>query len=39
MNDVPRDRVGEIVQSFVDNGERRVEALQQPDGNFTVTPG
>jgi hypothetical protein len=31
--------VGETVQAFVDNGESRVEAVEQGDGRFTITPG
>lgn len=34
---VPRDEVGEIVQSFIDlDDASKVEVLRQPDGKYTI---
>ncbi len=39
MQAVPKDKVGEVVQSFLDNdGVKHLQVEQQPDGSFTVTP-
>jgi len=39
IQDVPKDKVGEVVQSFVDNdGVKNLQVEQQPNGSFTVTP-
>ncbi|MBI1851415.1 MAG: hypothetical protein HYR85_13830 [Planctomycetes bacterium] len=38
ITDIPPEKVGKVVQSFVDNGEARVDASQQSNGLFTVTP-
>ena len=39
IQDVPKDKVGEVVQSFVDNdGIKNLQVEQQPNGSFTVTP-
>jgi len=39
MQDVPKDKVGEVVQSLLDNDEvKNLQVEQQPDGSFTVTP-
>jgi hypothetical protein len=39
IRDVPKAQVGRVVQAFVDNGESRVEAIEQSSGLFTVIPG
>jgi hypothetical protein len=39
IRDVPKSQVGRVVQAFVDNGESRVEAIEQSGGLFTVIPG
>ncbi|HEV2718832.1 MAG TPA: hypothetical protein VG323_02345 [Thermoanaerobaculia bacterium] len=38
LTDVPPEKVGETVQSFVDNGTAKVRVDKQDDGNYTVTP-
>ena len=38
IEDIPPKEVGEVVQSFVDNGGEHLEVRKQPDGNFTVIP-
>jgi len=39
IQDVPKDKVGEVVQSFVDNdGVKNLQVEEQPNGSFTVTP-
>ena len=39
IEDVPKDKVGEVVQSFLDNDEvKNLQVEQQPDGSFTVRP-
>jgi hypothetical protein len=36
---VQSDKVGETVQSFIDNdGVTQMNVSQQPDGTFTITP-
>lgn len=37
MNDVPSNMVGQVVQSFVDDGATRVEATRKPSGNWDIT--
>jgi hypothetical protein len=39
IRDVPKNQVGRVVQAFVDNGESRVEAIEQANTLFTVIPG
>lgn len=39
IRDVPKNQVGRVVQAFVDNGESRVEAIEQANALFTVIPG
>jgi len=37
IQDIPKDRVGEVVQSFLDyDGVKNLQVKQQPDGSFTV---
>jgi hypothetical protein len=39
ITDIPPEEVGEVVQSFIDNdGVKRMDVNEQPDGLFTVTP-
>lgn len=39
ITDIPPDKVGEVVQSFIDDsGVKQMDVCQQKDGNFTVTP-
>lgn len=39
LSDVPQNKVGEVVQDFLDFDDvKEVQAQQQPDGKFTVTP-
>lgn len=37
VTDIPRDKVGMVVQDFIDDGAQRVFVEQQPDGNYIVT--
>lgn len=37
LTNVPSDQVGEVVQSFVQNGARRVTAVQTTPGFWTIT--
>jgi hypothetical protein len=37
--DVTPDKVGDTVQSFIDDdGVKQMDVSQQNDGNFTITP-
>jgi len=39
INDVPQNKVGEVIQDFLDfDGVKDIEATQQSNGKFTVTP-
>jgi hypothetical protein len=39
ITDIPAGKVGEVVQSFVDeDGVKEMDVTQQTDGTFTVTP-
>jgi len=38
LTDVTPDKVGETVQSFVDNGTASLRVEKQDDGNYTITP-
>ncbi len=39
ISDVPPNRVGAVVQSFITNdGVKQMVVNEQPDRNFTVTP-
>lgn len=37
LKDVPEEKVGEEVQSFVDEGKKKIEAKRQSNGNWTIT--
>jgi hypothetical protein len=37
VTDIPADKVGTVVQDFVDNGAAKVLVEQEPDGQYTVT--
>jgi len=37
MTAVPKDKVGTIVQSFIDDGANEVLSVEDPDGTWTVT--
>ena len=37
IKDVPADRVGQIVQAFVDEGKASTSAVKQADGKWTVS--
>lgn len=37
--DIPQDKVGEVVQDFIDNDDaKELKVAQQANGKFTVTP-
>lgn len=39
ITDIPSDKVGEVVQDFIDNdGVKDLNVVQQVNGKFTVTP-
>jgi hypothetical protein len=39
ITDVPKAKVGEVVQDFVDfDDPQEVTVIKQPDGNYTITP-
>ena len=39
IKDVPPDKVGEVVQDFIDlDNVRELQVKQQTNGKFTVTP-
>lgn len=38
VRDVPKARVGEIVQLFIDDGDECIEAMHQGNGKYTVGP-
>ena len=39
INDVPKNKVGEVIQDFLDfDGVKEAIVKQQTNGNFTVTP-
>jgi hypothetical protein len=37
VTDIPKDKVGTVVQDFISNGAQSVFVEQQPDGNYTVS--
>ncbi len=39
ITDVPKEKVGETVQDFIDFGAKQVNVVQQPNGNYSVAPG
>jgi hypothetical protein len=40
MTDVVPSQVGQVVQDFIDyNHVNQLNVVEQPDGNYTVTPG
>lgn len=39
MNGVPQDKVGQVVQDFIDfDGVTNLQVTKDADGTFTVTP-
>jgi len=39
LADIPKENVGQVVQSFIDNdGVRKLKVEQQPNGSFIITP-
>jgi|GEM_PF-1899525 len=37
LTDIPADKVGVVVQDFIDNGAVKVRVERQPNGKFTIT--
>jgi hypothetical protein len=36
LKDVPAAKVGDKIQSFVDEGKKKIEAKRQSDGRWTI---